>query len=129
MAPKRSRSIDYSEKEIRVLVDGFVKNHKVLSAKHSNLITSKRKEELYQEICEAVNAIGIAPRTVESVKDKWQTLKRNVKAKRAKFLHQAKREGALTGGGEGNITYEEYSEVERSILGVIPPESMEGKPL
>ena len=96
---KRKRTPDYSEDEIKVFVDQFVANHSLLSSKHSTAITSKAKADVYDEILTAVNAVGVAPRTMDSIKDKWQTIKKAVKAKQAKYLAAARREAAATGGG------------------------------
>ena len=98
--PKRARAPDYSEAEISVIRSNFSKYHKVLSAKHSNEITQKAKDKIYQEIATEVNAIGVAERSIQSIKDKWQTLKKNVKDKVASAMREKRKQRERTGGGE-----------------------------
>jgi len=68
---KRRRSSDFSPEETKILVECFVTNLDVLSAKHSITITNRRKKELYETIISKVNAVGGNGRGIESVKDKW----------------------------------------------------------
>ena len=39
-----------------------------------NAITNKKKNELWEEITKAVNAVGPANRSIQEVKDKWKNL-------------------------------------------------------
>ena len=50
---------------------------------------------LWEEITQAVNAVGTAKRTVTEVKDKWKNLHSIAKKEFAEF----KRETKITGGG------------------------------
>ena len=47
-----------------------------------------------------VNAVGVAERSIASIKDRWQTLKKNAKDKVASSVRIKRREREKTGGGE-----------------------------
>ena len=81
--------------EIAVITEN-VKNHlAVIQSKLTNNITNRKKNEVWQEITDAVNAVGTAGRTVVEVKDKWKNLHSTAKKEFATF----KRETKKTGGG------------------------------
>ena len=130
--PKRARAPDYSEAEISVIRSNFSKYHKVLSAKHSNEITQKAKDKIYREIATEVNAIGVAERSIQSIKDKWQTLKKNVKDKVASGMREKRKQRERTGGGENPAlddpdVLDTLTEEEKEILELIPPEQITGE--
>ena len=125
---KRRRSADYSDIETKVLIENYVQNYDVLSSKFTTTVTNKAKKEIYEEITAKVNAVGTERRTVEAIKDKWQALKRNIKAKYAAKKAKARVEGMRTGGGPGVEDEEPEDEMEAMILSIIPPEQLDGKP-
>ena len=90
---KRARAPDYSEEEVAIIRNCFVRHNAVLSAKHSNDITQKKKDYIYDGIVTEVNAVDVAERSLSSIKDKWQTLKTNVKDKVASSVRIKRREG------------------------------------
>ena len=45
-----------------------------------------------------MNAVGVAERSLSNIKDKWQTLKKNVKDKVASSVRIKRRDGEKTGG-------------------------------
>ena len=128
--PKRTRKADYTEAELEVLIDAFIKKNDVISSKFSDDITLKKKREAYAEIARCVNAIGGNERSVENIKEKWQSMKSLVKKKAASFYSQQSKSRNKTGGGEledlSSID-EHLSPSERRILVAIPPELYEGK--
>ena len=99
-----------------------------MSSKFTTTVTNKAKKEIYEEITAKVNAVGTERRTVEAIKDKWQALKRNIKAKYAAKKAKARVEGMRTGGGPGVEDEEPEDEMEAMILSIIPPEQLDGKP-
>ncbi|XP_067044411.1 t-SNARE domain-containing protein 1-like [Acropora muricata] len=91
----RKRKPNFSMNEIAVITEN-VKNHlAVIQSKLTNNITNRKKNEVWQEITDAVNAVGTAGRTVVEVKDKWKNLHSTAKKEFATF----KRETKKTGGG------------------------------
>ena len=71
------------------------KNLDLIQSKLTNAVTNKKKQMLWEEITQAVNAVGTAKRTVTEVKDKWKNLHSIAKKEFAEF----KRETKITGGG------------------------------
>ena len=128
--PKRKRTPDYTREEIEVLVGLIIKNNTVLTGKHSSDITEEDKQKKYAAIQDAVNAVGVCHRTVESIKDKWQTLRKNVKAKVAKFFRLKQADARKTGGGGPSDTGDSeppLTDLETTIYGIIPPEYVQGR--
>ena len=56
---KRPRKKDYSENEIKVITDSFVKNNEILTSKHSNDVTNRQQKDVMKEIVDQVNAVGV----------------------------------------------------------------------
>ena len=47
-----------------------------------------------------MNAVGVAERSLQSIKDKWQALKKSVKEKVTNSVRVQRKERGKTGGGE-----------------------------
>ena len=91
----RKRKPNFSINKISVITEN-VKNHlAVIQSKLTNNITNRKKNEVWQEITHAKNAVGTAGRVVAEVKDKWKNLHSTAKKEFATF----KRETKKTGGG------------------------------
>lgn len=88
---KRARKVNFSTDEWNVLFEEYTFHRELLQAAHTNAITNKRKNETWKGICERVNALGVAERSVDDLKAKITNMKSNV---RAKHRHQQQ-----TGGG------------------------------
>lgn len=69
---KRIRKKDYSVEEIRTIVELFSANNEILTAKHSNDITDKKKKEVYSSILNSVNAVGGQERNLNSIKELYR---------------------------------------------------------
>ena len=92
---RRNRKPNFSENEISVITEK-VKNHlEVIQSKFSNNLTNKKKNQIWQEITEAVNAVGMAGRSLTEVKDKWRSMHSIAKKEFSAF----RRETQKTGGG------------------------------
>ena len=90
---KRERACPHdSSEEIAIIRNSFIRHNAVLSAKHTNDIT-KKKDSSYHGIVTEVKAVGVAERSLASIKDKWQTLKKNVKDKVTSSVRIKRREG------------------------------------
>lgn len=124
----RRRAPDFSLEEVTVLVEEFVRYNTVLSAKFSSTTTAVEKKDTMTAIVSAVNAVGVHMRNVESIKEKWQSLKKQTKAKWAKYTAAKKRAGTRTGGGPVEAIQEpELQDWEKKILSIIPTEAIEGQ--
>ena len=126
--PKRQRKPDWTKEETDVLIQLFIQHNDELTGKFSSQLTNADKAKIYKSIMENVNAIGGNDRTVESVKNKWQLLKADVKNKAAKILAKQRKTVRITGGGEapedGRLE-EVLAEAEMGIYSIIPSEAIE----
>ena len=50
-------------------------NLEVIQSKLTNSITNRTKQETWAKIAQQFNAIGVAHRSVQEIKDKWKNLK------------------------------------------------------
>ena len=92
---KRERKKNFSIDEIRVLREEFEKHQEILTSKFTNTITNKRKTNLWKQITERVNSLGIDSRSLDDIKTKWKNLTSTAKSAHAEH----KRERIKTGGG------------------------------
>ena len=102
---KRARAPDFSEEEVAVIRDSFVKHSKTLSAKHTNEVTQRTKNDILLGIVNEVNALGVAERSLQSIKDKWQTMKKNVKEKITRSMRDKKKESEQKRAGERTLRW------------------------
>ena len=90
---KRERKANFSDVEVRVLLDVYRQHQVRLNAKFSSVITHRLKTSLWLEVALAVSACGHSTRSVTDVRKKWTDLKRAA----LKASGEAKR--PKTGGG------------------------------
>ncbi|KAK3726535.1 hypothetical protein QZH41_015568 [Actinostola sp. cb2023] len=72
-----------------------LKKNRLIQSKLTNNVTSKRKQEVWEEITKAVNYLGVAPRLMVDVKEKWKS----PHSKAKKELSEYRREQRKTGCG------------------------------
>ena len=94
-AKERKRKRNVSVYEIGVIAENVKKHLETIQSKLTNNVTNKKKQEIWEEITRAVNAVGTANRSVSEVKDKWKNLHSTAKKEFSEF----KRESKKTGGG------------------------------
>ena len=70
----RKRKPNFSVSEISAITESMQENLDILQSKLTNAITNKKKNQLWEEITKAVNAVGHASWSVQEVKDKWKNL-------------------------------------------------------
>lgn len=91
----RARKSNFSMLEESVLQSEVEKHFDVLRDKHSNSITNLETARIWKEITYKINALGVAPRNVKEIKDKW----RNLTSKAKSTFSDYRREIHMTGGG------------------------------
>ena len=91
----RKRKPNFSAQEIAIITQKFEENQVVLKSKFTNTNTNKMKQNVWEEMTVAVNAVGTAHRSVSEVKEKWTNLQRTAKNELSKF----RKEQRKTGGG------------------------------
>ena len=73
---KRERKANFTNVEVRVLLDVYRQHQVRLNAKFSSVITHRLKTSLWLEVAMAVSACGHSTRSVTDVRKKWTDLKR-----------------------------------------------------
>lgn len=92
---KGTRKPNFSGDETRVLLDSYEEYKDIIEGKFSNSISKINKNEAWEKITSNVNALGVAPRTIEGIQTKFKNLKSD-----AKLAHNSyKRKMNGTGGG------------------------------
>ena len=57
-----------------MITENVKKILETIQSKLTNNVTNKKKQEIWEDITRAVNAVGTANRKVFEVKDKWKNL-------------------------------------------------------
>ena len=65
----RKRKPNFSAQEIAIIIQKFEENQVVLKSKFTNTNTNKMKQNVWEEMTVAVNAVETAHRSVSEVKD------------------------------------------------------------
>ena len=75
-APKRERKANFSDEEVKVLLELYQQHFHILNSKFSSAVTQKKKTAVWADIATAVSSSGHAVRTMMDVRKKWVDLKR-----------------------------------------------------
>ena len=90
---KRPRKTNWSSSEITVLTEKVEEKLDLIRSKFSNSVTNAKKNAAWLEITEAVNAVGVAYRTVQEVRDKWKNLTSTTKEEFSDFGKEQRKTG------------------------------------
>ena len=106
---KRERKPNFSDDEVRYLLEGILTEKDIIQSKLQSSVTVKRKREAWMRIMAGVNArsSGVV-RSEEDCKKKWKDLKSAVLKERV--------EQKKTGGG-GPVKATPHSDVIFAIMG------------
>ena len=91
----RARKANFSMLEESILQREVENNFDVLRDKHSNSVTNLEKARIWKNVTSKINVLGVAPRSVKEIKDKW----RNLTSKAKSAFTEYRRETNMTGGG------------------------------
>ncbi|CAC5417385.1 unnamed protein product [Mytilus coruscus] len=70
---KRKRSENFPKASLSYLVDLVEENHEIIKSKHTNSITNAKKNQVWLNITNSVNARAGGPKwTVDQIKEKWR---------------------------------------------------------
>lgn len=73
---KRERKANFTEAELRCLIEQYAANATVLQSKLNNSVTIKRKNFIWNQIADTINACGSGTaRDSNELKKKWTDLK------------------------------------------------------
>ena len=96
-ARKTKRAENFTNAEIRCIIDFYKRYNDVLSSKFSSSSTLEKKNNIYEKLVSAVNAVSSTTRTLQSIKDKWQNLQKNVRQKASSLIRKSMKERNITG--------------------------------
>ena len=119
--PKRPRKANFTDTEVRVLLEEINLEHHILFMANTQAVTNKVKADAWRKITDKISACGVAVRSPQEVKDKWRALKGAV-------LNKQRQQGKTGGGPEEKpLPYEDL------ILNIIGENSnlytgIDGKP-
>ena len=92
---RKGRKQNFSASEIAVLTEKVEENLSIIQSKLTNSVTNQKKNESWQKIAGAVNAVGVANRTAAEVREKWKNLHSQAKREFTVLSKEQKK----TGGG------------------------------
>ena len=72
---QRKRKVNFSNREIVMLLEGISAEKFVIMSKFQSTITMKKKKEAWKRIMDSINASGVAVRTIDEISKKWKSLK------------------------------------------------------
>ena len=91
--PKRPRKANFTDTEVRVLLEEINLEHHMLFMANTQAVTNKVKTDAWRKITDKISACGVAVRSPQEVKDKWRALKGAV-------LNKQRQQGKTGGGPE-----------------------------
>ena len=91
--PKRPRKANFTDTEVRVLLEEINLEHHILFMANTQAVTNKVKTDAWRKITDKISACGVAVRSPQEVKDKWRALKGAV-------LNKQRQQGKTGGGPE-----------------------------
>lgn len=118
--PKKAQN--FSEEEVRILVEMYVENKDVILGKFNSAAGAFGKKRIWNEILEAVNAVGANGRTLDQVKKKLKNLKQGTKTLAVANTKSIKK----TGGGSDED--EELDDNQEKLLTTISTRQIHGIP-
>ena len=65
----------------------------MLKEKHYNNVTNVKKARIWSEINTKINSLGVAPRTLKLIKDKWKNLTSKAKSTFTEYRKEANKIG------------------------------------
>lgn len=87
------RRRNFSDDELRTLIEECIKHKSSLFGKHSSTQTAKDKSTAWAQVTEAVNSVSHTVRTTEEIRRKFSDFKSVTKNKEAKRRREAQKTG------------------------------------
>ena len=116
MDSKRARKPNFSSAECALILQLAEENIEIIREKFSSTITNKRKHAVRQNICEKINALGVAKRSATDIKEKWRAMRNEAR----KDLSREKSSLGKTGGGKAPAPVKPTSQRIISLFGDEP---------
>ena len=87
---KRARKPNFNSTECAIILETAEENIHIIKSKFSNNVTNKNKIQIWEDIAERVNAIGVCKRSVIEIKEKWRGMVSNAKKEHNKIAMDRK---------------------------------------
>ena len=72
---KRERKANFSDREVKCLLEGIAVERDAILSKLSNSLTVRKKKDAWGRVLTMVNSCGVCLRVEEDLKKKWKDLK------------------------------------------------------
>ena len=93
---RKGRKQNFSASRIAVLTEKVEENLSIIQSKLTNSVTNLKRNEAWQKIADAVNAVGISNRTAAEIREKWK--KNHIrKRRRSSQCYQRSRKTLVVG--------------------------------
>lgn len=92
---RKVRKANFTASELSVLTEKVEGNICILKSKFTDSVTNAKTNKIWADITAAVNAIGVAYKATQEVRDKWKNLTSAAKGEFTDFGKESRR----TGGG------------------------------
>ena len=92
---RKARKQNFSPSEIDALTKNVEEKLSVIHSKLTNRFTNQKKDDIWKQIEDAVNTVGVAMRTTAEVCEKWKSLHSQA---RREFTELAKEQKKTDGG-------------------------------
>ena len=90
---KRVRNPNFTATERAILLEAAEENIHIIKGKFSNNVTNNNKIQIWEDIAERVNAIGVCKRWVMQIKEKWRGVVSNAKKEHNQIAGDRKKTG------------------------------------
>ena len=90
---RKKRAINFTQVEVDTLTAFCCEHHDILDTELTGAgrdvgsVTAKKQKELWQSICNKINAMGFDKRDVEQPKHKWKNIKSDGKSSLLNYCH------------------------------------------
>ena len=90
---KRVRKPNFTARERAIILEAAEENVHIIKGELSNNVTNKNKIQIWEDIAERANAIGVYKRSVMQIKEKWRGMVSNAKKEHNQIAGDRKKTG------------------------------------
>ncbi|KAJ1120930.1 hypothetical protein NDU88_009077, partial [Pleurodeles waltl] len=90
----RKRKLKFSERELEVLTEECCQHYDDLFGRAALNVPEATKKQLWQDIQDKINSLGVSHRTIDDIKKRWYDLRSRTKERVAERLREMRGTGA-----------------------------------
>ena len=87
------KTANFTATDRAITSEAAEENIHIIKSKFSNNVTNKNKIQIWEDIAERVNAIGVCKRSVMEIKEKWRGMVSNAKKEHNQDRKRQKEDG------------------------------------